>query len=335
MLLAFELSGEHSTLPKSEAIACLDSQKADFKIHLSLDRCLVIDIKNNVSEIIQVLSRRLSMTHRIIEVLGIGQGEDDIYELVNTLPVNFKGTYSIRVKRINANPGINTELERRLGGIFYKRGFHACLEKPDNRFRVLLTKDRSIFGLVRAYIDRSVFDSRKPHYKPFFYPGVLMPRIARALVNIAKPEEYLFDPFCGTGGIMVEAGLMGIKVIGSDVQRKLLLGAKINLDYYRVSYSLLFQDACNLALCDDSVDSVVTDPPYGRSSLVKAHSIEHLLSCSLNEIFRVLKKGRRAVFISEREINDIAEKAGFSIVETHVQRVHKSLTRHISVLEKH
>lgn len=336
MLLAFELSGEHNTLPKSEVIACLESLKADFEIHLSLDGCLVIDLKNNAGHIIGVLSKRLSMTHHIIAVLGIGgSGEEDVLDVVNSTLPDFEGTYSIRVKRIREYSGINTELmEQRLGGVFYRRGYHANLKNPDVRFRVLLTEDKSIFGYIASSIDRGAFEARKPHYKPFFYPGVLMPRVARALVNIAKPEVYLLDPFCGTGGILVEAGLMGINVIGGDMQRKLLLGAKTNLEYYNVDYSLMYEDACNLALRDESVDAVVTDPPYGRSAAVKAESIERMLADSLKEIFRVLKKEKRAVFVSEREIESIAKEAGFNVVESHLQRVHKSLTRRISVLEK-
>jgi tRNA (guanine10-N2)-dimethyltransferase len=335
MLLAFELSGEHSTLPKSEILACLDALNADFKIRLSLDGCLVVDLKNN-ADIIKVLSERLSMTHHIIKVLGIGgSGEEDVLELVNSSHADFEGAYSIRVRRVKGYSRINTGLmEKRLGGIFYRRGFRADLEKPDMRFRMLLTEDRSVFGYIVSSIDRSAFEARNPHHKPFFYPGVLMPRVARALVNIAKPGEYLFDPFAGTGGILVEAGLIGIKVIGSDVQRKLLLGAKINLDYYNVDYRLMFQDACHLALRDESIDAVVTDPPYGRSAAIKAESINHLLADSLKEIFRVLKKGKRAVFVSERPVEDMAKEAGFDVVETHLQRVHKSLTRRISVLEK-
>ncbi len=336
MLLAFELSGEHSTIPASEVIACLESLQADFKIHLSLDGCLVIDLINNKDNIIEVLSKRLSMTHHIIEVLGVGgAGEEDILFLVNSSLVDFEGTYSIRVRRIREYSRINTaQMEKELGEIFYKRGAHANLKKPQMQFRVLLTEDKSIFGYIAGSIDRSAYEARKPHFKPFFYPGVLMPRIARALVNIAKPEGYLFDPFCGTGGILIEAGLLGVKVIGSDVQRKLLLGAKMNLDYYNVDYSLMYQDASRLALRDESVDSVVTDPPYGRSAKIKAESIEHLLADSLNEIHRVLKKGKRAVFVSERPIEDWAIEAGFNVVESHQQRVHKSLTRRISVLEK-
>ncbi len=336
MLLAFELSGEHSTLPKSEVIACLESLKADFRVHLSLDGCLIIDLKNDTTaKIISVLSKRLSMTHDIIKVSGIcEQNEETLLELVKKTDLDFEGTYSIRVKRIKDYSKMNTELmEHRIGRVFYGKGFCANLRNPHVQFRVLLTENKSIFGYIAASVNRGAYEARRPHYKPFFYPGVLMPRIARALVNIAKPEEYLFDPFCGTGGILVEAGLAGLKVIGSDVQRKLLLGARMNLEYYNVRYSLMYQDACCLSLRNGSVDAVVTDPPYGRSAAIRAESLEALLVGSLNEIRRVLKRGKRAVFISERNIEDIAEEAGFRLAELHIQRVHRSLTRRIYVLE--
>jgi len=33
-----------------------------------------------------------------------------------------------------------------------------------------------------------------------------MPRVALALVNIAKPDNILFDPFCGTGAYLLKQG---------------------------------------------------------------------------------------------------------------------------------
>lgn len=336
MLLAFELSGEHTTLPASEVIASLESVCSDFKIILSLDGCLIIEIRKDAGTIAGILAKKLSMTHHITEVLGIGgDDEEDVLDTVEKADLKIQGTYSIRVKRIREYSTIDTEsMEKRIGSIFFQRGAHADLKNPTVQLRLLLTENKSMFGRIIFSIDRGAYETRKPHYKPFFYPGVLMPRVARALVNIAKPEKNLLDPFCGTGGILVEAGLMGIMVMGGDMQRKLLLGAKMNLDHYNIDHSLLFQDACRMALHDESMDAVVTDPPYGRSAAIKAESLEHMLTGSLAEIYRVLKKGKRAVFISEREIEALAKEAGFKVTQTHIQRVHKSLTRRICILEK-
>ncbi len=336
MLLAFELSGEHNTLPESEAIACLETIYPDFEVFLRLDRCLIFEIGGNAEEIAKILAKKLSMTYHITEVLGIGgSAEADVLETVKSSPFEIRGSYSIRVKRIKEYSVLNTaSMENLIGKIFFKRGARADLRNPDVQLRVLLTEDKNIFGRIISSVDRSAFEMRRPHYKPFFYPGVLMPRIARALVNIAKPEKNLLDPFCGTGGILVEAGLMGIGVTGGDMQRKLLLGARMNLEHYRIDHSLMYQDACSMALRDESVDAVVTDPPYGRSAAIKAESLNSLLTGSLGEIYRVLKKGKRAIFISDRDIEDMAKDAGFRIVQSHIQRIHKSLTRRIIVLEK-
>lgn len=336
MLIAFELSGEHSTLPGSEVLAGLESACADFSVVLRLDGCLMIEIRKDECRIAGILAEKLSMTHYITEVLGIGgASEEDVLDTVEKAGFEIEGTYSIRVKRIREYSRINTgSMEKRLGGIFFRRGARADLKNPEVQLRVLLTEDKNIFGRIMYSIDRSAFEARKPHYKPFFYPGVMMPRTARALVNIAKPERNLLDPFCGTGGILAEAGLIGIIVIGGDMQRKLLLGAKMNLDHYNIDHSLMYQDACRMALRDESVDAVVTDPPYGRSAAIKAESLTHMLTGSLREIYRVLKKGKRAVFISERDVEALAKDAGFRVVQSHLQRVHKSLTRRITVLEK-
>lgn len=342
MLFAFELSGEHKTIPVSEICACLETLGARYTISLSLDGCLVMDLETDTKnetdteKIIKSLTKRLAMTHHIIKVLGIGgSSEEEVLDIVSNNLTDIDGTYSIRVKRVRDYSSINTEsMERKIGGIFFKRGAHADLKDPRIQYRVILTEDKCIFGIMYGSIDRSAFEARKPHFKPFFYPGVLMPRVALALVNIAKPETVLFDPFCGTGGILIEAGLIGIKAIGGDMQRKILLGAKMNLDHYKVDYSLMFEDACGLALRDNCIDAVVTDPPYGRSAAIKAESLEYMLGKSLKEVYRVLKPGRRAVFISERPIEKLVQEAGFEIIELHMQRVHKSLTRRMLVLRK-
>lgn len=50
------------------------------------------------------------------------------------------------------------------------------------------------------------------------------PKIARALVNLSgvKDKELFLDPFCGTGGILIEACMVGARIIGADVQDKMV-----------------------------------------------------------------------------------------------------------------
>jgi tRNA (guanine10-N2)-dimethyltransferase len=242
----------------------------------------------------------------------------------------------VRAKRIKHHGNVNREfIEGRLGGSIFRKGFRANLRDPDVRFRFIMT-DMAILGSVVASVDRGDYEHRAPHKKPFFYPGVLMPRVARALVNISqvKTGETLFDPFSGTAGVLVEGSLVGAHVIGIEVRRKISHGARMNLEEYNADYSLLVGDACRVPLKDACIDAIVTDPPYGRSAAIRAESLHHLYSDSFAEMYRVLRMGRLAVVVSEIPVTGFAEKVGFSVIDKFTQKVHKSLTRTYTVLYK-
>ena len=52
------------------------------------------------------------------------------------------------------------------------------------------------------------------------YPAMMIPQVARALIEEYKPEdgvELLFDPYMGSGTSLVEASIKGINAIGTDL----------------------------------------------------------------------------------------------------------------------
>jgi tRNA G10 N-methylase Trm11 len=81
--------------------------------------------------------------------------------------------------------------------------------------------------------------SKRDYGKPFRDPqsGMLPPKLAQIMVNLsvsaseAKQSSAILDPFCGTGTILMEALLMGYSVIGSDVDSRMVEGAKKNIDW--------------------------------------------------------------------------------------------------------
>ncbi|MEM2933622.1 MAG: methyltransferase domain-containing protein [Methanocellales archaeon] len=330
MILAFELSGEHKTLSRLEVLRFLAASGVKYREIVFSDQLLIIEVDFYPQE----TASRLGMVHCIVEVLGICKpDEQSIISLVDGLKLNLNEmSFCVRVKAKSQA----IQLEKLLGEVIHKRGYRVDLENPQIIFRVILTNELAIFGRVLAAVKRGEFAKRKPKLKPFFYPGVLMPHIARALVNISgvKSGELLLDPFCGAGGILVEAGLAGARVIGSDFQSKMARGAKLNLDFYGANYYLLISDACNLPLKNKCIDAIVTDPPYGRSARIEARDIEDLYNRSLLEMHRVLKENKIAVVVSDRSIKSLAENAKFQVLEVIQQRVHKSLTRYIWVLKK-
>ena len=158
----------------------------------------------------------------------------------------------------------------------------------------------------------------------------MMPRMARTLVNIACTHtgDVLLDPFCGTGGILIEAGLLGMNAVGSDFDPMMIHGSKRNAR----DAALMLADAASLPFRDRSIDAIVTDFPYGQSVCIrKSDTMDRLYADALDEIRRVLKKRRRAVVVTHRDISAIAS-GRMAVLQQHDQRVHKSLTRRILVL---
>ncbi len=337
MILAFELSGEHTSLPASEALACLEIQGAKPRLILAVKGLLVVEVeKVEVEE----LAERLALTHRVLEVIATSKAStESILEMAEALDfrkwVKEGERYAIRVKTTTGSRH-SSMLEARIGSVLYRQGLRASLKRPDISFRLLLTPQLAFFCRLAAETRRKEFKNRKPQSKPFFYPGVILPTIARALVNLTltRKGESLLDPFCGTASIPVEAGILGIHPIASDIQEKMVIGARANLQYYLDSYTLLFQDASRLALKNNTIDGIATDVPYGRSAAVRADSLEVLIKKSLTEFYRVLRPGRRLVITSNRPLAKTARFQGFKILEIHLQRVHRSLTRRIYVMEK-
>jgi tRNA (guanine10-N2)-dimethyltransferase len=326
MRLAFELSGESESIPRAEVLAIFRG----FVVQ-EIERVLVMDVEIYDHR----LANRLAMTHAVIEVKDVcAQKLTSIYQAAQSIELP-RVSVAVRAKRIGH--GLRSvDVEATIGKALAERGFEIDLAHPQLLVRALLSEDVCIIGKTLTQINRSQFESRRPRFRPYFYPGVLLPRIARAAVNLSgiNAHELLFDPFCGTGGLLLEAGLIGATVVGSDVDNRMVFGTKMNLDYYDIVNSLLVQDAKQLALKDECVDAVTTDLPYGRSVSIRAQSLEQLTGMALDEILRVLKSHARAVLISHNPIEREVLDAGFTIEERHAQYVHKSLTREIVVVRK-
>ncbi len=330
-LYAFHLSGEHETLPRSEALALLEICSSRFKEIRLLDQCLLAEAEDLDAKALEL---RLGMTHSVIEVLAVCDASiDALAKAVKDAELPSK-PYRIRAKRIKHADMKADQVEREVGKWLLRRGYRADLKNPEVDLKALITEEKLIFGVEIAHPDRSGFEDRRPHLKPFFHPGVLMPRIARALVNIvqARPGERLLDPFAGTGGILVEACLIGIPCIGVDVQRSLIRGATANIT--GLNCNLVLGDAKRLPFRDASTDSAVLDIPYGRSALIRAESKDELLKDSLAELNRVLKPNKKMAIVADRPIDGYLKDADFNVIEIHEERVHRSLIRHIFICSK-
>lgn len=278
----------------------------------------------------------LAYTHRASELVGRTDASvESARVLLDAATIDQTGSVAVRARDVRDTAGIDTQkVERTLGRVLVERGFEVDLDDPDHELRALFSADRCLLGWLAAESTRD-FGTRKPTDRPFFQPGSMDPLLARALANIAgaRPGATLLDPMCGTGGVLIEAGLVGAAVLGVDAQGKMASGAAKNLARYLpedASFATMQGSATRLPLSDDSVDAVVFDAPYGRQSKIAHLDLENLVSGALEEAARVAD---RAVVVADRSWADAAHRAGWTVEAEFERRVHRSLTRHIIVLD--
>ena len=305
MRLLFFLSGEHPLLAEAEVRALFEAYEKPVK-RLFLEHQIVIYEGNFFPEL-----SRLAMTHKILNM-------DFSLE---------KKSFRVRVKRVLSTVDA-AQLERDIADDLQKEYglLPVDLENPCQEVYCIVQKGNSFVG--RTVLDFPYsYEKRKPQYRPYFHPSSLHPRIARALVNLGRCRHEVLDPFCGTGGILLEAGLMGLAVKGLDISEEMVEGAKKNLEHFQISdYTIFKGDAASLETFFPQVESVVTDMPYGKASrIVSSH--EDLYSEAFESIRKITEK---ACIVCPQPYS--FEEMGFTVKEEFLLRVHRSLTRYIYVL---
>ncbi len=316
MRLIFYLSGENECLARMEVLNLLNARE------ICSDRqILIAEIDKKEFKKIN----RLALTHEV-SLLYSSCDLDSIDEVFREIP--FENDCCIRVTKIGFRDVKSNELERRLGEIIWRRGARINLTNPRTVIRVYVS-DRCHIGFLTHRTDKKQFLERHPDRRPFRLPCVILPRIGRAMVNIANGEN-LLDPMCGTGTFLIEAGLMGLNFVGVEAYKKIVSGCVRNLRFFGLPANVIWGDARELPFKEEVFGGVVTDFPYQRSTKLFG---ENLVERSLEEIYRVLKVYGRAVIVINRDIDDLIGDF-FKIEEKCYQRVHKSLMRRFYVCIK-
>jgi len=300
--------------------------------------------------------RQLAFTRRADELLGqTDPTVESARALLETLTLARTGTVAVRAEDVRTTTGVDTQrVERELGAVLVERGFSVDLDDPDHELRALFSSAENgggdggregggtsgrdgeagvcALGWLAAESVRE-YGQRKPTDRPFFQPGSMDPMLARALANVAgaRPGATVVDPMCGTGGVLVEAGLVGADVLGIDVQPKMVRGAARNLDdALDGDWAVARGDARSLPVADGAIDAVVFDAPYGRQSKIEG-DLNDLVAGALREARRVTA---RCVVVGDRPWARTASGAGWTTEAAFQRPVHSSLTRYVLALRR-
>ncbi|MHB8586041.1 MAG: THUMP domain-containing protein [Thermoplasmatota archaeon] len=339
MKVLIELALDHPSLPAAEARAALEVVGG---AATGGDRGIVL--ADLPSDRIQPLADRLALARTIdawwasaanVEALTTELAQRPFPDAVP------HGTFAVRVHRVETSFAAVAapDLARSIGAIIGQGGARVDLASPDVEVRIVLS-DALYAGRLLASIDRKSFEARHVANRPFFSPIVLHPRIARAMANMARigPGARVLDPFCGTGGLLLEAALLGAKVWGSDIDPRMAAGTLLTLEHFGCKPEGVEERDVGEApefVGSASLDAVLTDPPYGRSATTAREGPAKLYDRFFAAAAASLRPAGWLVagFPSRRVLE--TPRRGLSLVESHDIRVHKSLTRSVGVWRKH
>ena len=271
--------------------------------------------------------RNASYVRRVVNVLSNSEQMEGLAGSV--LP---EGKFYVRFQ--DSSDCHDSSIEPSIGDLLGGKG-RVSFKDPDFVVRVYHLDSWYAGVEIFSGIGKELHSRRAP-MRPFFSPISIDPRHARFMVNIAgtKEGETILDPFCGTGGILLEAGLLGRKVLGNDWSLQMTIGARLNLKYFGVRDYIIGNDDFLKMEIREPVAAIVTDFPYGKNSRLSQKNLEQLYGASFRKFHEILPEGRKGVVVvSERKLLDLA-KDYFHIEKIFQFRVHRSLTRYFAVLKR-
>lgn len=337
----FYLSGEHPTLPKAEIKSIMEAETYSFDVIGQAPQLLRMTAS---IEALRSISDRSSMCKSCgPEILFCDANLKSILNFLKEVDMSryiMPGdNFSVRITRVNDfSRNLRTpDIERIVGGYIKNsvRNTKVDLTNSKKKFFGLLTGEKFLLGL--HFFGKLDLAERQPKMRPVFHPSTMDPKLARCMVNLARAEKgrLFLDPFCGIGGILIEAGLMGCNIIGCDRDLRMVKGTIQNLKHYNLDHGgVISADARDNPFIPTK--NIATDPPYGKNSSSLGIELESLFRDALSSAFDSLIPNGFISISSPKgaKLKEYGEEAGFKLKETHDLYVHRSLTREILVFER-
>ncbi len=186
----------------------------------------------------------------------------------------------------------------------------AKIANAEFEFFIYNLNNQIYFGSVSddySYSEVKKRDMKKPVRRESL---AISPRLAKILINLSqvKKGQLLLDPFCGVGGILIEALIREINVYGSDKDHRAIEQCKDNLRWLEKNYKIkathqLFnKNAVNIRRIQ--ADGIATEPALGELQKSKARdetarriirSFENLIIPVLKNLIKTTKQNSKIV----------------------------------------
>ncbi|MEM4245873.1 MAG: THUMP domain-containing protein [Candidatus Bathyarchaeia archaeon] len=334
-------SKEHETLPSAELKGALEAEDVPYTVVSSAPGFIMLDSTDQTTR----GCRRTVLTNLLCRHLFTCAGEiGEIRQSISGIDprdvAEDPQEFAVRVTSLQNSPFKSpSELEPIIGEYLLKRlcGWRVNLSRPTVEFQGVVWEGGFTLGIRLYRRPSGLLKDREPSLRPAFHPATLTPRLARIMVNLARARagSLFLDPFCGVGGILIEAGLIGCQLLGGDAKLSMCLSALKNLRHYSLDPLAIVQsDAESLPLV--KVEAVATDPPYGTSASTMRRTTKDIIRGFLPECHEALDRGGFLCIASPKGVETKEEgvDAGFKLVESHSIFIHRRLTREITVFQR-
>jgi tRNA G10 N-methylase Trm11 len=154
------------------------------------------------------------------------------------------------------------------------QSFHEHLVHKGVEIGIFAGKEKEYVGKLVATQNIEEY-SRRDFNKPGrnMKVGLMPPKLAQMMINLAglKQGKTIYDPFCGTGGLLLEALLMKYRIFGSDLNPSVIEQAKKNIIWIckkinkkpNFLNNLFIQDATRFDKVAFPFDAIVTENYLG------------------------------------------------------------------------
>jgi len=146
------------------------------------------------------------------------------------------------------------------------------LTPPNNEVLAAFTEKHLYLARTMVVYD-SMLQQYRDESRPYISSEIsTSPKVCRTLLNLAgaRPGDTVLDPFCGTGTLLIEAAMLGMKCIGVDIDADQVQGTKANLLWFakdsgtKIDFQVIRGDARQLTeLLQNQVDVVAFEPTLG------------------------------------------------------------------------
>jgi tRNA (guanine10-N2)-methyltransferase len=256
----------------------------------------------------QLCSRAVSL-YGVFEIWGEGKTHEELQGEVKRYVERHaearrrvdERSFKFKVEGFNRHYSFSEQMRLIRTFEWLKWGGKVEMNNPDDRYWILelyrsaLSDDPLKVWLVRQVSSsaRSLIDQYTLKRRSYLGTTSMEAEISFFTANqaLAKPGSFVFDPFVGTGSLLITCAALGASTLGADIDFDVLVGkskernVRSNFKQYGLEDKLIdlirFDNSKHSVLRTHRpfLDAIVCDPPYGiRAGAKKVGIRQHTLS---------------------------------------------------------